>query len=102
MGLDPSLLEILACPHCLSEIKEEGTTLYCVHAPCGLRFAVEDGIPNMLIDDADRACRSCGGARTYDGRTLRCDACKVEVVDPRPPAVAPGRAAPAGAAGGRG
>lgn len=101
MGLDPSLLEILACPHCLSNVKEEGETLYCINTPCGLRFAVEDGIPNMLIDDADRACRTCGGARTYDGRILRCDACKVEVVDPRPPAGDLGAPASAGA-GGRG
>jgi uncharacterized protein len=86
MGLDPSLLEILACPHCLSEVSEEGTTLRCANDACGLKFAVEDGIPNMLIDDADRACPSCGAARTYDGRVLRCDPCKKEVVDPRPPA----------------
>ena len=86
MALDPSLLEILACPHCLSEVKEDGDTLVCTDSACALTYAVEDGIPNMLIDDADRSCPSCSGARIYDGRVLRCEACKSEVVDPRPPA----------------
>ena len=86
MGLDPSLLEILACPHCLTAVTEEGDALRCGNAACALKFAVEDGIPNMLIDDADRACPGCGAERAYDGHALRCEPCKTEVVDPRPPA----------------
>jgi phosphomannomutase len=53
-GLLPDgLLEIMQCPSCagtLSEV-EEPPSLLC--GGCGLRYPVEDGIPVMLIDQAE-------------------------------------------------
>lgn len=53
-SLDPKLLEILACPadhH--APVKQEGDVLVCTD--CGLRFPIRDGIPVMLLDEADPA-----------------------------------------------
>ena len=54
MPLDPKLLEILVCPKCKGDLEYkvagESEELIC-HA-CGLRYAVEDDIPIMLIDEA--------------------------------------------------
>ncbi|MCP3995050.1 MAG: phosphomannomutase/phosphoglucomutase [bacterium] len=53
-GLLPDgLLEIMQCPACtgtLSEVQEP-PSLLC--SGCGLRYPVEDGIPVMLIDEAE-------------------------------------------------
>ena len=53
MTLSPDLLDILVCPKC------KGALEYRPHAPevllCradGLVYAVQDGIPVMLIDEA--------------------------------------------------
>lgn len=53
MALDPRLLEILACP------KDKGPLLYfegedSLYNPrLRLRYRITDGIPVMLIDEAD-------------------------------------------------
>lgn len=53
MTLAPQLLEILVCPKCKGklEYKEEEHTLTCPNDR--LRFPVRDGIPIMLIDEAE-------------------------------------------------
>lgn len=52
MTLAPRLLEILVCPRCRGplEYREAEPALDC-HA-CKLRYAVRDGIPVMLVDEA--------------------------------------------------
>jgi len=52
--LDESLLEILACPKCKGELeyKKEEDQLVCHH--CRLIFRIEDDIPIMLIDEAQK------------------------------------------------
>lgn len=52
--LDDQLLEILACPECKGELEydRENDRLVC-HA-CRLRFAVEDDIPFMLLEEAEK------------------------------------------------
>lgn len=53
MSLAPELLEILVCPRCKGELEyrtEPDESLVC-HA-CRLAYAVEDGIPIMLVDEA--------------------------------------------------
>ncbi|HMV33233.1 MAG: Trm112 family protein [Gemmatimonadales bacterium] len=53
MTLAPELLEILVCPKCKGDLAYRATdpeALIC-HA-CRLVYAVEDGIPIMLIDEA--------------------------------------------------
>ena len=49
-----TLLEILACPRCKTEIALEGEEwLVCQNAECGLRYPIRDEIPIMLIEEAD-------------------------------------------------
>ena len=49
--IDPKLLEILACPACKTEVKLEGDRLVCVR--CRRRYPIRDGIPVMLIEEAE-------------------------------------------------
>jgi uncharacterized protein YbaR (Trm112 family) len=53
LGLDPSLLEILACPdthHTKLTVDEAASELVC--PTCGRAFPVRDGIPVLLLDEA--------------------------------------------------
>lgn len=52
MTLPPQLLSILVCPRCRGELhyREAESALDC--PACRLRYAIRDGIPIMLIDDA--------------------------------------------------
>jgi uncharacterized protein len=56
MALDGKLLAILACPKCKGGLdykddpKEESLTCN----KCRLRYKVDDGIPIMLIDEAEK------------------------------------------------
>jgi len=52
--IDKELLEILACPACKADIKEAGDKLVCQNPKCGLIYPVRDGIPIMLIDEAQK------------------------------------------------
>ena len=58
MSVPKELLEILVCPKCKGDLdyrtapQEE---LVCT--ACKLRYAVDDGIPIMLIDEAKRWVR---------------------------------------------
>ena len=47
------LLELLVCPRCHGELRvnEQAQALDCEN--CRLRYAVTDGIPVMLIDEAE-------------------------------------------------
>ncbi|MBD3180051.1 MAG: methyltransferase domain-containing protein [Candidatus Latescibacteria bacterium] len=46
------ILEILCCPECSAELKEENDALLCTG--CGRRFQVESGIPLLYPEDLDR------------------------------------------------
>lgn len=53
LGLDPLLLEILACPsddHAPVRVDAARGLLVCTE--CGSGFPVRDGIPVMLLDEA--------------------------------------------------
>ncbi len=52
--ITPELLDILACPSCKGALEPNAdhSRLLCRH--CGLNFPVRDGIPIMLIDEAER------------------------------------------------
>jgi uncharacterized protein len=57
MPVSPELLEILRCPKCIHEGREgildaspAADALSC--PACRLRYAIDDDIPNMLIDEA--------------------------------------------------
>jgi uncharacterized protein YbaR (Trm112 family) len=49
--IDQKLLDILACPLCKTPVKQEGDRLVCTQ--CGRRYPVRDGIPVMLIEEAE-------------------------------------------------
>jgi uncharacterized protein YbaR (Trm112 family) len=52
MTLPRQLLEILVCPKCRGELehREKESALLCHQ--CKLKYAIRDGIPIMLIDEA--------------------------------------------------
>ncbi len=54
--IDKELLEILACPQCKSGVRldESVQRIICTSPTCGLRYPVRDGIPVMLIDEAEK------------------------------------------------
>ncbi len=56
MPVSPELLEILACPKCKHPVEERTKDgkewLVCSAPDCRLAYPVEDGIPVMLIDQA--------------------------------------------------
>ncbi len=54
MSLNKELLEILACPACKKPVREENDKLHCTNAACGLKYPIRDGIPVMLIDEAEK------------------------------------------------
>jgi uncharacterized protein YbaR (Trm112 family) len=45
------LLALLVCPLGKAALRREGETLVCTR--CGPRFAIQDDIPNMLIEEAE-------------------------------------------------
>jgi len=53
MSIDASLLEILACPKCKTKVELTGDRLVCIR--CGRRYRIEDGIPIMLLEEAEPA-----------------------------------------------
>jgi uncharacterized protein YbaR (Trm112 family) len=52
--LDPALKEILVCPNCRGELEELETESKLRCTRCGLAYPVRDGIPVMLIDEAEK------------------------------------------------
>ena len=52
--IDKQLLDILACPKCKADVKLEGEKIVCQNPKCGLRYPIRDGIPVMLIDEAEK------------------------------------------------
>lgn len=54
LGLDPLLLDLLRCPlphHAPLRIDPHAGTLVCTE--CGAAFPVIDGLPVMLVEEAD-------------------------------------------------
>ena len=50
--LSKELLEILACPKCKGDLEDKDEMLIC--NKCRLRYRIIDGIPNMLIEEAEK------------------------------------------------
>jgi uncharacterized protein YbaR (Trm112 family) len=49
--LAPDLLEILVCPVDKAKVQPQGARLVCVQ--CGRAYPVRDGIPIMIINEAE-------------------------------------------------
>jgi len=54
VNLDPTLLELLACPACHAPLRIEKEAAELVCTGCGLAYPVRDDIPVLLIDEARR------------------------------------------------
>jgi uncharacterized protein YbaR (Trm112 family) len=52
VDLDPSLLEILACPNCRAELNVDDAASELVCTGCGYAYPVRDNIPVLLVDEA--------------------------------------------------
>ncbi len=51
--LDDALLEVLVCPKCGGELEYRPAEAVLLCHVCRLRYNIEDGIPVMLIDEAE-------------------------------------------------
>lgn len=49
--IDNELLDILACPLCKADVQLEGEKIVCTK--CGRRYPIRDGIPVMLVEEAE-------------------------------------------------
>ncbi|AJE03714.1 Trm112 family protein [Geobacter pickeringii] len=54
MALSEGLLEILACPRCKGKVVLRGDESGLVCESCRLVYPVRDGIPVMLVDEAEK------------------------------------------------
>lgn len=54
MALSPELLQILVCPACKGDLVYDAAadTLTC--NACRLRYRVVDGVPVMLVEEAEK------------------------------------------------
>jgi len=51
--IDPALAEILVCPVDHADLEQDEATSRLVCTECGRRYPVHDGIPVMLIEEAE-------------------------------------------------
>lgn len=52
--IDRELLDILACPQCKGDLEyDQGENKLICHR-CKLKFRIEDDIPVMLVDEAEK------------------------------------------------
>ena len=58
MTVDKELLDILVCPNCRGEVEYREPEQVIVCLECGYRYPVRDGIPVMLVDEAEKPGRS--------------------------------------------
>ena len=49
--IDKELLDILACPACKADVELKDEKIVCTK--CGRKYPIRDGIPVMLIDEAE-------------------------------------------------
>ena len=51
--IDPQLAAILVCPVDKADLMEDEATSRLVCSECGRRYPVRDGIPVMLVEEAE-------------------------------------------------
>jgi uncharacterized protein len=56
--LDPEFLKILVCPLARTPLVQDGETLVSTDAKTRRRYKIVDGIPNLLIDEAQELSES--------------------------------------------
>jgi uncharacterized protein len=62
--LDEELLRILACPVCIASLQETADCLVC--GQCGRRYPIRNGIPVLLVDEAELPAREGEGRAASD------------------------------------
>ncbi|MBL7084728.1 MAG: Trm112 family protein [Candidatus Omnitrophica bacterium] len=50
--MDKELLKILACPACKADVELKENKIVCTK--CGRKYPIRDGIPIMLIEEAEK------------------------------------------------
>jgi hypothetical protein len=50
--IDKDLLAILACPACKGDVDWRENKIVCQQ--CGLKYPIRDGVPIMLVDEAEK------------------------------------------------
>lgn len=50
--IDQELLTILACPACQGNVELKDEKIVCVK--CGRKYPIKNGIPVMLVDEAEK------------------------------------------------
>ncbi len=50
--VEKSLLEIMACPDCKGGVIEKDNKIVC--QKCGKKYPIKDGIPVMLVEEAEK------------------------------------------------
>jgi uncharacterized protein len=63
--LDSVLMKILACPSCRGDVDEKDDKIIC--RGCGLRYPIQDGIPIMLIEEAEKPGQGTSGGQDSRG-----------------------------------
>jgi len=53
-GLSERLLDILACPKCKNKFEYDKTANKLICNICRLKYRVEDSIPVLIIDEAEK------------------------------------------------
>lgn len=51
--IDPTLAEVLVCPVDKADLEQDLTARRLVCTQCGRRYPVRDGIPIMLVEEAE-------------------------------------------------
>lgn len=54
MALSPELLNILVCPACKGDLQYDANAATLTCPACRLRYRVEDDIPVMLVEEAEK------------------------------------------------
>jgi uncharacterized protein YbaR (Trm112 family) len=55
-AVSDEFVALLACPRCHGQLERDGDGLLC--PACGLVFPVRDGVPVLLLEEAQPQCRS--------------------------------------------
>ena len=62
--IDEKLLGVLACPDCKAPVELADEKIVCTG--CGKRYPIRDGIPIMLIEEAEEPQETASDSPTAD------------------------------------
>lgn|GEM_PF-3378263 len=67
------LRSLLVCPWCLGTLEEVSGQLRCTE--CRAAYRIEEGVPRMLVEDAELHCPFCDAAMEKLPPWARCPEC---------------------------